>query len=111
MPPVRPQVLNDAFQAAADQARQKLPKLPHSQEVCIRTPPSCILKVCFPPLMGLLVGRCVCGRLCCLRWSVDCDWEKKIAEKVGYGWVTGSQSLRPFAVISWMFSYAFFFLQ
>ena len=34
MPPIRPQVLNDAFQAAADQARQKLPKLTHNQEVC-----------------------------------------------------------------------------
>jgi hypothetical protein len=33
MPLVRPQVLNDAFQAAADQARQKLPKLTQNQEV------------------------------------------------------------------------------
>lgn len=33
---VRPQVLNDVFQAAADQARQKLPELTHNQKV--RTP-------------------------------------------------------------------------
>ena len=35
MPPVRPQVLNDVFQQAADQARQKLPNLTHNQQVCI----------------------------------------------------------------------------
>ena len=35
MPPgVRPQVLNDAFQAAANEARQKLPNLTANQEVC-----------------------------------------------------------------------------
>lgn len=32
MPP-RPQVLNDVFQQAAQQARQKLPNLTHNQQV------------------------------------------------------------------------------
>jgi hypothetical protein len=35
MPPVRPQVLNDIFQQAADKARQKLPDLTHNQQVCV----------------------------------------------------------------------------
>jgi hypothetical protein len=35
MPPVRPQVLNDVFQQAADQARQKLPNLTQNQQVRI----------------------------------------------------------------------------
>jgi hypothetical protein len=33
MPTIRPKVLNDVFQAAADQARQKLPTLTHNQQV------------------------------------------------------------------------------
>jgi hypothetical protein len=33
MPPIRPQVLNDVFQQAADQARQKLPNLTQNQQV------------------------------------------------------------------------------
>lgn len=34
MPLVRPQVLNDVFQQAADQARQKLPAMSHNRQVC-----------------------------------------------------------------------------
>lgn len=35
MPPrFQPQNLNDIFQAAADQTKQKLPQLSHSQQVC-----------------------------------------------------------------------------
>lgn len=33
MPAVRPQTLNNVFQQAADQARQKLPELTHNQKV------------------------------------------------------------------------------
>lgn len=33
MPLVRPQVLNDVFQQAADQARQRMPDLTHNQQV------------------------------------------------------------------------------
>ncbi|KAG7368458.1 hypothetical protein IV203_031201 [Nitzschia inconspicua] len=33
MPAIRPQTLNDVFQQAANQARQKLPELTHNQQV------------------------------------------------------------------------------
>jgi len=33
MPPVRPKVLNDVFQQAVDQAKQKLPTLTQNQQV------------------------------------------------------------------------------
>jgi hypothetical protein len=33
MPAIRPQTLNDVFQQAANQARQKLPELSHNHQV------------------------------------------------------------------------------
>jgi hypothetical protein len=34
MSPIRPQTLNNVFQQAANQARQKSPELSHNQKVC-----------------------------------------------------------------------------